>query len=174
MRIGRIKAMTVAFLLASGLTLASGMSANAAPAEGPEVHPLTLAEVEADGGYTLLAVNGIPVTGASSSASKTMTIQSKEGEDATGTRATCTYSGGVTKTYDWTGKKPKTCGQLYRLYKNGKVVLTVNNTSSPGFWGIASQGYTAVNKWCSTNSFTCALVTSAGFAVLAATNWMNA
>lgn len=112
------------------------------------LQPLTLEEVERDGSYRLLT----PAT------SPAPTTRMASGY----TRATCTYSGGMTKSYDWTGRNPSTCGQYYRLYINGKVVFAAQSRSGPNIWGVVGQGYTALQKWCSRNSMTCGVVTSVG------------
>lgn len=112
------------------------------------LQPLTLEEVERDGSYRLLtpATALVPTTRMASGY----------------TRATCTYSGGMTKSFDWTGKNPSTCGQYYRLYVNGKVVFAAQSRSGPNIWGVVGQGYTALQKWCSSNSMTCGVVTAVG------------
>jgi hypothetical protein len=144
--------------LAAGVALCAGAvafplsPAQAQPGEDARqtiiLEPLTLEEVERDSSYRLISRNGLPIAAPRAAYGNT--------------RATCTYAGGSTKTFDWTGKNPSTCGQYYRLYVNGKLVFAAQTRSGPNIWGVVGQGYTALQKWCSRNSMTCGVVTSVG------------
>lgn len=87
---------------------------------------------------------------------------------AAGNYARCTN--GIT-TRDWTGKNPKDCtpSGTYWLYNSaGTPLVKISQASrtSP-VWEAIKTGYTAAQNWCSNNSLTCGIITSAGVVVVA-------
>lgn len=66
---------------------------------------------------------------------------------------------------DWTGKDPRTCtpSGTYWLYSSrGTPILKVQRVSNGSpLWDAIGQGYTATQRWCSNNSASCSVVSSA-------------
>jgi hypothetical protein len=82
-----------------------------------------------------------------------------------GTHTIC-MQGNLMIPRSWDGKDPKTCRGKYQIYKDGKVVLGVNNLNMNVRWDIMKKSYRDAQNWCASNSLTCAIVTSAGVSIL--------
>lgn len=69
---------------------------------------------------------------------------------------------------DWTGKDPRDCtpSGVYWLYNsNGQAIMKIQqaNRTSP-VWDAIKAGYSATQNWCSSNSATCSVMSSAAVA----------
>lgn len=93
----------------------------------------------------------------------TLSIQSlpAAANPVTGARATCNYG---TTVYDWSNRDPRDCTNHYWVFDSkGQPILHIKPTykESP-VWTALKTGYNATQNWCSSNSATCGIITSAG------------
>lgn len=81
---------------------------------------------------------------------------------------TC-WSGGSIPQYLTKSSDPRKCRGLYKISKSGKYVAVLDNRRVKNFSDLKKrikQGYTSMQKWCSSNSLTCAVMTSVGVLAL--------
>jgi hypothetical protein len=83
---------------------------------------------------------------------------------ADGNYAQCIYG---TTVADWTGKNPQDCtgAGTYALLQNWNVVLKIYPTTDSTAWNVMREGYSSAQSWCSSNSLTCGVLTSAGVSI---------
>jgi hypothetical protein len=76
--------------------------------------------------------------------------------------------------YLWNDKNPRDCHGSYAVYDfstgatRGTLVFHVETDtgSADQLWDAVSRGYAATQDWCSSNSFTCSIVTSVGVSIV--------
>ena len=84
------------------------------------------------------------------------------------------YGGGTVPVQSNNPMNPKKCSGSYYILDSNYQVKWSNNAvkSTSPLWTAVANGYTATQKWCSNNSFTCNVVTAIGvtlaFAALSA------
>lgn len=89
-----------------------------------------------------------------------------------GVKTYCMQAGPASVKRSWDGKDPQSCATTYWIEKNGTKVMQLNVGEAnrakirAKMWGAMKGDYDAAQDWCSGNSLTCTLVTSAGFAIL--------
>lgn len=91
-----------------------------------------------------------------------LTAGPAQASPADGNYAQCIYG---TTVADWTGKNPRDCttAGTYALLQNWNVVLKIYPTTDSSMaWNVIQEGYTSAQSWCSSNSMTCGILTSAG------------
>lgn len=87
------------------------------------------------------------------------------------TRAICNRS------QNWDGKDPRKCKGIYEVFDltspqhGGKTIMFLQNPGT-NVWNAIARGYAATQKWCASNSFTCAVVTSVGVSLVG--GWIKA
>ena len=77
--------------------------------------------------------------------------------------------------YLFTGNDPRDCHGDYSVYDfstgatQGTLIFHVqtDNDSIDALWQAVGQGYQSAQDWCSSNSLTCGVITSAGVTVVA-------
>jgi len=152
------------------ITTALALGMGPAPAQAspqPTIEPLTLEEVQADPSIKLVAIETVMGTQLVLPDQKADPVRvGTQNIYANPNRILCSYTGGLIRTYDWSAKDPRTCGGTYRVYYNNKLVFQHAATNGPGLWGIISQGYAAVERWCQSNSAACGIITGIGVTIV--------